>query len=621
MQRKHSMPFGTELTPKGVRFRLWAPDNKRVDLLLEIHGREQPLPMRPCEGGWFELTTPEARTGSRYRFRLDGGPAVPDPASRHNPSDVHGASTVVDPAGFRWHDADWTSRPWHEAVFYELHVGAFTPEGSFRALRGKLDYLATLGVTALELMPVADFPGRRNWGYDGVLPFAPDSVYGTPEDFKELIQAAHRKGLMVFLDVVYNHFGPEGNYLYVYGKPFFNERRHTPWGAAINFDGAGSRTVREFFIHNALYWLEEYHLDGLRLDAVHAIADDSRPDILEELAERVRNGPGRNRRVHLVLENDDNAARYLTRAADGQPRWYDAQWNDDIHHVLHVLLTGETDGYYTDYAERPVERLGRILCEGYAYQGEPSPYRHGRKRGESSRHLPPTAFVSFLQNHDQVGNRAFGERLGALAEPHPLRAAATLLLLAPSPPLLFMGEEFAAATPFLYFCDFGPDLAAAVTRGRRSEFARFERFADPSARETIPDPCADAIFLRSKLDWDSLETPPHAEWLAFYRSLLAIRRKKIVPRIPEIQGATASIHGGRDREDVAGGKGLAVTWTLRNGSLSVLANLSAVPLSGLSRPDGTLLTASDGDAPDALETGCLPAWSTVWYGRRDGLPL
>ncbi len=318
--------------------------------------------------------------GSCYRFRIDGGLRVSDPASRYNPADVHGPSQVIDPCEFDWEDEGWRGRPWSEAVIYELHVGTFTLAGTFAGVKDRLDYLVDLGVTAIELMPVADFPGARNWGYDGVLPFAPESSYGHPEELKDLVQTAHQKGLMVFLDVVYNHFGPEGNYLHIYTPQFFSKRHSTPWGAAINFDGPGSRVVRDFFIHNALYWLTEYHFDGLRLDAVHAILDGSDPDILLELAEAVHRGPGKERHLHLVLENDQNAAHYFDRG-------YRAQWNDDIHHALHVLLTGETDGYYQDYADRPVGYIGRCLTEGFAYQGEPSSYRGGVPRGELSRDL------------------------------------------------------------------------------------------------------------------------------------------------------------------------------------------------------------------------------------------
>jgi maltooligosyltrehalose trehalohydrolase len=375
------MPFGAEVLDDGsVRFRLWAPAAVRVDLCPGFGGQERLLEMKAGADGWLERVTREARPGELYRYRINGDQEVPDPASRYPPRDVHGPSQVVDPAIFAWEDDTWQGRPWDEAVFCELHVGTFSPEGTFRGVAERLDYLSDLGITAIELMPVADFPGERNWGYDGVLPFAPAATYGGPADLKALVQAAHRKGLMVFLDVVYNHFGPEGNYLHLSAPTFFTGRHQTPWGDGINFDGEGSRVVRDFFIHNALYWLEEYRFDGLRLDAVHAIAGDSKPDILVELAEAVTNGPGRKRQIHLVLENDHNAAHYLERRADRAPRWYAAPWNDDFHHAAHLLATGESDGYYLDYRDRPAVKLAHCLVEGFAYQGDPSRLRGGVSR-------------------------------------------------------------------------------------------------------------------------------------------------------------------------------------------------------------------------------------------------
>jgi malto-oligosyltrehalose trehalohydrolase len=609
------MPFGAELQEDGrVHFRLWAPGARQVDLCLEQETAETLLPMVADPEGWFTLCTESAASGSRYRYRIDGKLRVPDPASRFQPDDVHGPSQVLNPQDWQWRDSDWRGRPWEEAVIYELHVGTFSAEGSFAVVKERLDYLVELGVTAIELMPVADFPGTRNWGYDGVLPFAPDSSYGGPNDLKDLIQTAHRKGLMVFLDVVYNHFGPEGNYLHAYAPQFFTERHHTPWGAAINFDAPGCETVRQFFIHNALYWLEEYHLDGLRLDAVHAILDDSSPDILEELAAAVQQGPGRERPVHLILENDHNAAHYLSRDQHGHPQQYAGQWNDDIHHTLHILLSGESDGYYADYADRPIWYLGRCLAEGFGYQGEASAYRDGGARGEPSRTLPPTAFVSFLQNHDQVGNRAFGERIGTLVDEEALRAAMAVMLLAPAPPLLFMGEEFAAWAPFQFFCDFEADLAAAVTDGRRREFARFARFADPAVRETIPDPNAAATFVRSKLDWESLLEAPHRNWLVFYQYLLSLRRDQIIPRL-------AGMEGGAGKYRQLGETGLRVQWRLGDGSsLSVLANLGEAPLPILAEelPAGEALYVHPPGLAVELAAHRLPPWSVAWF-LREGL--
>ena len=392
--------------------------------------RREGIPLPEIGDGWRELTLPEAKAGSRYAYRIDEGLLVPDPASRFQPEDVPGRSMVVDPKAHSWSDAAWRGRPFEEAVIYEVHVGTATPQGSYAALSRKLDELADEGLTAIELMPIADFPGRRNWGYDGVLPFAPDASYGAPHELKRLIDRAHGLNLMVFINVVYNHFGPSGNHLPKYAGTFFTNRHLTPWGDAINFDGENSRHVREFFIHNALYWLEEFHVDGLRFDAVHAIKDESGTHVLAEIAARVRR-QFPERQVHLVLENDANEARWLARDAQGRPRRFTAQWNDDFHHAWHILATGEKEGYYGDYADDPVKRLGRTLAEGFAYQGEASAHREGRARGEVSAHLPPSAFVAFLQNHDQIGNRAFGERLSHLVEPKRLALAQAVLLLSP----------------------------------------------------------------------------------------------------------------------------------------------------------------------------------------------
>ena len=587
--RRHAMPFGAEITPEGVRFRLWAPGCRQARLCLD----DAPaLAMAGLGGGWFGLTVGQAGPGSRYRFEVDGDRRVPDPASRFNPDDAQGPSEVIDPGAFPWEDGAWRGRPWTEAVIYELHVGAFSPEGSFEGVRRRLDYLRELGVTAIELMPVADFPGARNWGYDGVLPFAPDSRYGRPEALKALVQAAHARGLMVFLDVVYNHFGPEGNVLHGLAPGFWSPDRQTPWGPAIAFDGPERETVRAFFIHNALYWLEEYHLDGLRLDAVHAILDGSARHFLDELAERVRAGLEPGRQVHLVLENDANEARRLG------PGRCTAQWDDDLHHALHVLCTSETDGYYRDYADDPAGRLGRALAEGFAYQGEPSPYRGGRPRGEPSAHLPAPAFVAFLQCHDQVGNRAFGERIGQLAPEPALRAAAALYLLAPSIPMLFMGEEFAAATPFLYFCDFAGELGRAVTRGRRGELAGL---GGAVAAGDIPDPNEERTFLRSRLDWSCLDRPAHAGWLEYYRRLLDLRRRVIVPRLGAMPGRAG-------RAERLGPGALRVTWRLGDGSgLHLLANLSGAPFTAEPPPGTPVFATSPGSAQGRLE-----AWGLAW---------
>jgi maltooligosyltrehalose trehalohydrolase len=472
--------------------------------------------------------------------------ACPTPHRARKPGDIEDESLVTDPAGYRWQCNDWRGRPWEETVLYELHVGLL---GGFTGVARHLERLAELGITAIELMPIADFPGQRNWGYDGVLPFAPDSAYGTPHALKALIDRAHALGLMVFLDVVYNHFGPEGNWLGAYAPQFFRDDIRTPWGSAIDFR---QPMVQRFFLENALYWINEFGIDGLRFDAVHAIAER---DWLRGLAAAIRENVPAGRLVHLVVENDNNDSGLLTSG-------FDAQWNDDWHHALHVLLTGERDGYYADYAEAPSEALARILAEGFAYQGERSKHRGGETRGTSSKALSPTSFVSFLQNHDQIGNRAFGERLTKLAKPEALRAAIALLLLCPQIPLIFMGEETGAAEPFLYFTDFKAELAEAVRDGRRAEFAQFPAFADATVRARIPDPNAPSTFEASKPSFVGQKAQDTSR---FYASLLKIRRERIVPYL----------HGARsDSAEAVGDSAVVARWRLANGArLTIACNL------------------------------------------------
>jgi malto-oligosyltrehalose trehalohydrolase len=599
--RARGLPYGAHHLGNGeTRFTLWAPAAQTVDLVLE----GEALRMQPGEDGVFTITT-AAAPGTRYRYRIDGGGEVPDPASRYQPEDVHGPSVVVDPASFGWEDGGWTGRPWHETVVYELHVGAFSPEGTFTGVESRLDHLADLGVTAVQIMPLSDFPGGRNWGYDGVLPYAPDSSYGSPDDLKRLVQAAHARGMQVFLDVVYNHFGPEGNYLNAYAPNFFTEKHTTPWGAAVNMDDAGSGHVREFFINNALYWLEEYGFDGLRFDAVHAIKDDSEKHFLVELAERIRKGPGAARHVHLILENEENTASLLR--GEGL---YTAQWNDDVHHALHTALTGESVSYYGDFADAPLRHLGRCLAEGFAYQGDPSRHR-GNRRGEQSKDLPPLSFVSFLQNHDQIGNRAFGDRITALAPPEAVRAAAEIYLLSPQVPMLFMGEEWAASSPFLFFCDFEESLAPLVTEGRRAEFARFPEFSDPETRERIPDPGAAGTFEASKLDWDERDRGEHRERLDLHRELIRLRLERVAPRL-------AGTPGGEAVYRLVGERGLRAQWTLGDGSLlTLLANLGSEALGGFEQGVGDLLYATPGATGEAGGRE-LPAWSVAWYLKESG---
>jgi malto-oligosyltrehalose trehalohydrolase len=589
------MPFGAEVQANGnVRFRLWAPSHREVKI--ELDG--EAVVMERIGEGWHELVTDRARAGMRYRFVLADGSRVPDPASRFQPEDVHGPSVVVDPAAHVWHDAGWSGRPWEEAVIYELHTGTFTPEGTFRAVIGKLDHLVALGVTAIELMPIGDFPGRRNWGYDGTLPYAPDSSYGRPEDLKALVEAAHARRLMVLLDVVYNHFGPEGAYVHAIAPEMFTDRHRTPWGAAINFDGPDCGPIREFVIHNALYWIKEFHIDGLRLDAVHAIRDGSPKHLLQELAERVR-AAAPDRHIHLILENEENEAKHLARAENGKPRWYTAQWNDDVHHVLHVAASGETKGYYADY-QGDSDKLGRALAQGFAFQGELMPYR-GRPRGTPGADLPPSAFVAFVQNHDQVGNRAFGDRITEFVPAMAVRAITAVCLLLPQIPMLFMGEEWGAAQPFPFFCDFGPELAAAVREGRRNEFARFPEFRGPEALARIPDPTAEETFTSAQIHWEDIAQAPHAHWLDWSRRVLATRHAEIMPRLAAIRAA--------GRYDVLADGAVIVRWQLGGeGVLVLAANLTGDRLRVFPPGSGRVLWQEGEINPDAS----FGPWTVRW---------
>jgi maltooligosyltrehalose trehalohydrolase len=579
------MPFGAQLLPEGgTRFRLWAPSSPQVTLELRISNANEALVREMSAAkGWHEVTVKEAAAGWRYQFvvQSQAAPAlaVPDPASRSNPDGVHGASAIVDPCAYSWRYPEWSGHTWPDAVIYELHVGAFTEEGSFTAAAQRLPELADLGITAVQLMPLAAFPGKRNWGYDGVLPFAPAACYGEPSDLKSFIDTAHGLGLMVLLDVVYNHFGPEGNYLHAYCPEFFSSVHCTPWGAAINFDGKRSVTVRDFYVHNALYWIEEYRFDGLRLDAVHAMRDRSDPDIVCEIARALDRGPGRTRKVHLVLENNANQARYLSRDASGRPLLATAQWDDDVHHALHVLTSGEADGCYADYAVKPLDKLGRALAEGFAYQGEHSKFRD-RARGEPSAQLPPAAFIGFLQNHDMVGNRALGERIHSLADAQLLNAAYACLLLAPEVPMLFMGEEFDASTPFLFFCDFGMELAQAVAEGRKHEFQRFASFAAESARALIPDPNEETTFAACKLNWMERDEPGHRGRLLWIRDLLTLRRRYLAPHLAGIA------HGGRYR--TVGGV-LCAQWALANRALWTIVAHFGTEATRITVPQGDLI--------------------------------
>ncbi|MFT8712329.1 malto-oligosyltrehalose trehalohydrolase [Komagataeibacter rhaeticus] len=519
----HNRHAGATLLDRGhTRFRLWAPSCDAVALEVEGHA---PAPMARRRGGWFECVHP-CGAGARYRYRVGPGLAVPDPASCYQPDDVHGPSEVMDPADYDWQYPRWPGRPWHEVVIYEVHVGLM---GGYGGVARELPRLVALGVTAIELMPLSEIPGGRNWGYDGVLPFAPESAHGHPDELKDLIDRAHGLGLMVFLDVVYNHFGPDGNYLAAYAAPFFRADRPTPWGAAIDFR---QDAVQTFFVDNALYWIMEFRFDGLRLDAVQAMTERT---WLAELPARIRAHVEPGRHVHLMVENENNDAGLL-RAG------YRAQWNDDAHNALHVLLTGEDESYYGNFAPDPAAALARVLAEGFAFQGEVSPVTR-QPRGSPSADLAPERFIIFLQNHDQIGNRALGERLNVLAAPQALRAAYGLVLLCPQIPLLFMGEEWGSRQPFLFFTSHTPELGRIVRDGRRREFAGFSHFASEKTRHLIPDPNAPETFATSQLRVAEREAPPHAGWLAMIRNLLALRKAEIMPRLPGARAIGAHVIG------------------------------------------------------------------------------
>jgi maltooligosyltrehalose trehalohydrolase len=512
-------PLGAGCEPGGVHFRVWAPERRRLELCVETPGREAVHPLQKDSRGFFEGLVAGLGPGDLYRFRLDGEGPFPDPASRFQPRGVHGPSEVVDPATFSWSDAGWTGVPLDHLVAYELHVGAFTPAGTFAGVVEKLPQLQELGVTALELMPLADFPGSRNWGYDGASLFAPARCYGRPDDLRRLVDAAHGLGLGVLLDVVYNHFGPDGAYWGLYSPHYFSQRHETPWGAALNLDGPASGPVRDFFVENAVRWLREYHMDGLRLDATHALVDDSPRHFLAELQARVR--AALPRPVLLIAEDHRNLATMVRAEKDGG--WgLDAVWADDFHHELRRCLAGDHEGYYRDFTGT-VADVACTLRDGWFFKGQRSEH-FGGPRGTDPAGLEPRRFVFFLQNHDQVGNRALGERLHHEIDPAAYRAASCLLLCAPQTPLLLMGQEWAAAEPFLFFTDHEPGLGRLVTEGRRREFRGFPAFSDPARREKIPDPQARSTFECSRLDWVCRDQEPHASVLRLYRALLRLRR-------------------------------------------------------------------------------------------------
>jgi len=557
------------------RFELWAPYAVQVELVLG--GQFFPMPSEG--GGWFAVEA-DADPGDGYGFSLDGADPLPDPRSAWQPNGPHELSRVVDHPAFQWSDGLWKGAPLAGAVIYELHIGTFTTEGTFDAAIERLPYLRDLGITAIELLPVAEFSGEHGWGYDGVDLFAPHHAYGGPDGLKRLVDACHAQGLAVIMDVVYNHLGPSGNYLSRFG-PYFTQRYATPWGEAVNFDGPGSPGVRAFFIENALMWLDDYHCDGLRLDAVHAILDSSALHILEEIAlnvERLSNHLGRD--LFLIAESDLNDPRIIQRREAGG-YGMDAQWSDDFHHALHACVTGETNGYYADFGD--LEHLAIALQEAFVYAGRYSSFRD-RVHGRQPVGISGSRFLGYIQNHDQIGNRATGDRLSAIVPSELLKVAAALVLTAPFVPMLFHGEEWGATAPFLYFTDHpDEDLGRAVSEGRKREFEAFGW--DPAS---IPDPQSRETFMRSKLDWEEAQREPHSELLDWYRDLIRLRRS-----LPELSdGDLASVEVFFDEDQRA--------LVMQRGSVTVACNFS----------DSEVEVPAEGSdpVPPAMSSGAEPVW-------------
>ncbi len=502
--------LGAQTTYSGVRFHLWAPSAERLTLHLE---NGPTLPLEPQGDGTFVLATDQAHAGSRYKLSMDGGAPMPDPVSRFQPNGVHGPSEIVD-TDFDWTDAEWNGVPKSDLVFYELHVGTFTPEGTFAAAAEKLEYLRDLGVTAVELMPLADWPGRWGWGYDHAALFAPSRAYGTPDDLRRLVDRAHALGLAVFHDVIYNHLGPDGSYSAAFG-PMFTDTHHTPWGSAINLDDEGSASVRRLFLDNARMWLVEYHMDGLRLDATDQLYDDGTPHFLAELTAAVDALPGWNR---VLIAEDHRNLNTVVQARDQGGYGLDGVWVDDFHHLIRNHIAGDEELYFAGYKDSTAQQIADTINTNWFYTGQIAEH-WGKARGSDPSGQTPDQAVFCIQNHDQIGNRPLGNRLSSDTTADQFRAASTLLLFCPQLPLLFQGQEWAASTPFLFFSDHEPELGAKVTAGRKEEFAGFSGFSGE-----VPDPQDPSSFERSKLDWSEADDAHHAPILDLYRDLLALRR-------------------------------------------------------------------------------------------------
>ncbi len=552
--------LGARPEKQGVGFRVWALAVEQLEVVIvealsqaEIRPGELDKKVKEVasyrlnkdEDGYFSGWVEELQAGALYLYRLDGDKLRPDPASRYQPLGVHGPSQVIAAGdSFGWHDQAWSGLPLEETIIYEVHIGTATPEGTFEAFIPRLDYLKSLGVTAIELMPVNDFPGKHNWGYDGVCLFAAARAYGGPEGLRELIDAAHSRGLAIIQDVVYNHLGPDGNYLRDFSPSYFTDEKKTPWGDALNFE---LTPVRQFFVANALYWTHEFHLDGLRFDATHTILDqDNLPDhphFLKELVATVRASLPGGRNFVMFAEDERNEVNLVQSVEEGGVG-LDGIWADDFHHQLRSALAGDNEGYYADFTGSPID-LAQTLAQGWFYIGQLSQFS-GQPRGTHTHQIDPAHFVYCIQNHDQIGNRPIGDRLHDNIETEAYRAASALLLLSPATPLLFQGQEWAASTPFLFFTDHNPDLGKLVTEGRRAEFAHFSGFGGPD----IPDPQADSTFDRSKLNWAELEEPGHAQILTLYRDLLQLRRD--VKHFTSRQGSRGFFHSATvDRDAIA----------------------------------------------------------------------
>ncbi|ELV2843083.1 malto-oligosyltrehalose trehalohydrolase [Enterobacter cloacae] len=556
--RTFQKQWGAEfISSDVVRFRVWAEGQQQLTLRLA----ERDLPMTAVGNGWFQIDVPGVTHGTEYQFVLQDGMAVPDPASRAQKGDVNGPSVVIDPGRYQPINPDWAGRPWEVTVIYELHIGTFTPQGTFRAAIDKLPYLAELGITQLEVMPVSQFGGSRGWGYDGVLLYAPHSAYGTPEDFHAFIDAAHGLGLSVVLDIVLNHFGPEGNYLPLLSPAFFDAQRMTPWGNGIAYE---REPVRHYILDAPLFWLTEYRLDGLRFDAIDQIKDTASKHILQQIAETIREALP-DRHIHLTTEDSRNVIFLHPRDEKGATPLFTAEWNDDFHNAAHVFATGETHAYYQDFAFEPEKKFARALAEGFVYQGEVS-LQTGHSRGVECHTQPPTFFVDFIQNHDQTGNRAQGERLITLAGADKTRVLLAALLLSPHIPLLFMGEEYGETNPFLFFTDFHGDLAKAVREGRAKEFT-----GHSGHDGDVPDPNDEQTFARSKLDWHNVTTAQGKSWLRFTRSLLVLRHRYLVPLLRP--GGTVE---GKILKTAPGI--VAVSWSFPTGTLSLALNIGNKPV-------------------------------------------